>query len=39
MDTAKMVSQWVHTETVEKKGAVIKELEGFKETMEKNERI
>ena len=39
MDTAKMVSQRVHTETLEKKDLVIKELEGFQETMEKKERI
>ena len=39
MVTAKMVSQRVNTETVEKKDAVIKELEGFQETMEKKERI
>ena len=39
MDTAKMVSQRVHKETLEKKDAVIKELEGFQETMEKKERI
>ena len=39
MDTAKMVSQRVHKETLEKKGKVIKELEGFQETMEKKERI
>jgi len=39
MVTAKMVSQRVNTETVEKKDKVIKELEGFKETMEKKERI
>ena len=39
MDTAKMISQRVHTETLEKKEAVIKELQGFQETMEKKERI
>ena len=39
MDTAKMVSQRVHKETLEKKELVIKELEGFQETMEKKERI
>ena len=39
MGTTKMVNQRVHKETVEKKDLVIKELEGFKETMEKKERI
>ena len=39
MDTAKMVNQRVITETLEKKDLVIKELEGFQETMEKKERI
>jgi len=39
MDTAKMVSQRVHTDTLEKKDLVIKELEGFQETMEKKEQI
>ena len=39
MVTAKMVSQRVHTETLEKKDLVIKELEGFQETIEKKERI
>ena len=39
MDTMKMVNQRIHTETVEKKDLVIKELEGFQETMEKKEQI
>ena len=39
MGTTKMVSQWVNTETLKKKDAVITELDGFKETMEKKERI
>jgi len=39
MGTTKMVSQWVHTETLEKKDLVIKELEVFQETIEKKERI